>query len=118
MSLEIRQVKDKDTLRQFVQFSIDMYEGNDFFVPPLVYDEIATLSRDKNPAFEHCDAAYFLAYREEKIVGRIAVMINHKANNVWSEKNARFGFVDFIDDPEVADALFYEAENWARFRGM
>ncbi len=118
MSVEIRQVKDKDALRQFVQFSIDIYEGNEFFVPPLVYDEIATLSRDKNPAFEHCDAAYFLAYREEKIVGRIAVMINHKANNVWSEKNARFGFVDFIDDPEVADVLFYEAENWARFRGM
>jgi len=118
MSVEIRQVKDKDTLRHFVQFSIDIYEGNEFFVPPLVYDEIATLSRDKNPAFEHCDAAYFLAYREGKIVGRIAVIINHKANNVWNEKNARFGFLDFIDDREVVDALFHEAENWARFRGM
>lgn len=118
MSVEIRQVRDKDTLRQFVRFGIDLYEGNEFFVPPLIYDEIATLSRDKNPAFEHCDAAYFLAYREGKIVGRIAVIINHKANNVWKEKNARFGFVDFIDDKEVVDALFNEAENWARFRGM
>ncbi|MDO5664776.1 MAG: hypothetical protein Q4G63_05930 [Bacteroidia bacterium] len=118
MSVEIRQVRDKDTLKQFVQFVIDLYEGNEFFVPPLVYDEVATLSRDKNPAFEHCEAAYFLAYREEKIVGRIAVIINHKANNVWNEKNARFGFVDFIDDNEVVDALFGEIEDWARFRGM
>lgn len=118
MSVEIKQVKDKDTLRQFVRFGIDLYEGNEFYVPPLIFDEIATLSPDKNPAFEHCDAACFLAYRNGEIVGRIAVIINHKANNIWNQKNARFGFVDFIDDTEVVDALFHEAENWARFRGM
>lgn len=118
MSVEIKQVKDKDTLRQFVRFGIDLYEGNEFFVPPLIFDEIATLSPDKNPAFEHCDAVCFLAYRNGEIVGRIAVIINHKANNIWNQKNARFGFVDFIDDTEVVDALFHEAENWARFRGM
>src|SRR5690606_24839351 len=100
------------------QFGIDLYEGNEFFVPPLVYDERATLRMDKNPAFDHCDASYFLAYRDGKTVGRIAAIINHKANEIWKEKNARFGFVDFIDDEEVVDALFGAAESWARSRGM
>ncbi len=118
MSVTIKQVNDKENLRKFVDFSIDLYKGNEYFVPPLIYDEMATLSRDKNPAFEHCEAAYFLAYKEDEIVGRIACIINHKANNVWNEKQARFGFVDFIDDAEVVNALFHEVEEWARFRGM
>ncbi|MGI6073746.1 MAG: hypothetical protein ACOYEA_03775 [Fermentimonas sp.] len=118
MSVRIKKVTTKDELKIFINFVIDLYEGNEFFVPPLIYDEKATLSVDKNPAFEHCDAAYFLAYRDDEVVGRIAVFINYKANEIWKEKNARFGFVDFIDDDEVVDALFGTAEGWARSRGM
>lgn len=118
MAVTISKVTDKSTLRKFIQFGIDLYEGNEYFVPPLIYDELATLNKEKNPAFEQCDADYFLAYRNDEIAGRIAVIINHKANEVWKEKNARFGFVDFIDDAEVVDALFGAAESWARFRGM
>lgn len=118
MSVEIKKVTNKEMLKQFVHFSIDLYEGNEYFVPPLVYDELATLNREKNPAFDHCDAAYFMAYRDGVLVGRIAVIINFKANDTWKERNARFGFVDFIDDNEVVDALFGAAESWARFRGM
>lgn len=118
MAIEIKQVRDKDTLKKFVQFSIDLYKDSEYFVPPLVYDEVATLSRDKNPAFEHCESANFLAYKNDEIVGRITAIINHKANNVWNQKQARFGFVDFIDDIEVVDALFDAAESWARYRGM
>ncbi len=118
MSVTIKKVTTKDDLRKFIQFGIDLYEGNDYFVPPLIYDEMATLNMSKNPAFEHCDAAYFLAYRGEEIVGRIGVIINHKANEIWKQKNARFSFVDFIDDAEVTDALFAKAESWARSRGM
>jgi GNAT superfamily N-acetyltransferase len=118
MSVVIQKVNSKDDLMKFIQFGIDLYEGNEFFVPPLVYDERATLRMDKNPAFDHCDASYFLAYRDGKTVGRIAAIINHKANEIWKEKNARFGFVDFIDDEEVVDALFGAAESWARSRGM
>lgn len=118
MSVVIKKIHDKDTLKKSVQFSIDLYKDNEFYVPPLLYDEVATLSRDKNPAFEHCESANFLAYRDGKIVGRITAIINHLANNTWSNKQARFGFVDFIDDKEVVDALFGAAEEWAKFRGM
>lgn len=118
MSVTIHKVTTKDDLRKFIQFGIDLYEGNEYFVPPLIYDERATLSSSKNPAFEHCDASYFLAYRDSEIVGRIGVIINYKANEIWKERNARFGFVDFIDDNEVVDALFGAAESWARSRGM
>jgi GNAT superfamily N-acetyltransferase len=118
MSVAIKKVTTRDEIKKFIQFGIDLYEGNDYYVPPLIYDEMATLNMSKNPAFEHCDAAYFLAYRGEEIVGRIGVIINHKANEIWEQKNARFSFVDFIDDAEVTDALFSIAESWARSRGM
>ena len=118
MSVIINKVTTKDDLRKFIQFGIDLYEGNAYFVPPLIYDERATLNRSKNPAFDHCDANYFMAFRDNVIVGRIGVIINHKANEKWNERNARFGFVDFIDDNEVVDTLFGAAESWARSRGM
>ncbi|OJV87507.1 MAG: hypothetical protein BGO34_10565 [Bacteroidia bacterium 44-10] len=118
MSVIINKVRTKEDLKKFIQFGIDLYEGNEYFVPPLIYDERATLSPSKNPAFDHCDANYFLACRDDQIVGRIGVFINHKANEKWNERNARFGFVDFIDDSEVVDALFGAAESWARSRGM
>lgn len=118
MSVIIKKVTTNDDLKKFINFGIDLYKGNEYFVPPLIYDERATLSRDKNPAFDHCDATYFMAHRDDKIVGRIGVIINFKSNEKWGEKNARFGFVDFIDDADVVDALFGAAESWARSRGM
>ena len=118
MAVQVKEIRDKDTLKKSVQFSIDLYKDNEFYVPPLVYDEIATLSRDKNPAFEHCEAANFLAYKDGEIVGRITAIINHKSNNIWNQKYARFGFLDFIDDKEVVDALFGAAEEWVRYRGI
>ncbi len=118
MAITIKRVKDKDDLKKFVQFNIDLYAGNENFVPPLIYDEMATLNKEKNPAFEHCDAVYFLACKGEEVVGRIAGIVNHKANKIWNEKNVRFSFVDFIDDHEVSEALFKAVEDWARFRGL
>lgn len=118
MSVIIKKVSSKDDLMKFIQFGIDLYKENEYFVPPLIYDERATLNRSKNPAFDHCDASYFLAYREGKIVGRIGVFINYKSNERWNQKYGRFGFVDFIDDNDVVDALFGAAESWARSRGM
>ena len=118
MSVIIKKVTTKEELKKFIQFGIDLYEGNEYFVPPLIYDERDTLTVGKNPAFDHCDASYFLAYRDGEIAGRIGAIINYKANEIWNQKHARFGFVDFIDDEEVADALFGAAESWARSRGM
>ena len=118
MSIVIKKVSDKATIKKFVYFNINLYKGCEQYVPPLIYDEIATLDKEKNPAFDHCEAVYFLAYKDEEIVGRIAAIVNHKANDIWNQKHARFGFVDFIDDAEVVDKLFGSAESWARHKGM
>ena len=118
MSIVIEKVSDKSLLKKFVYFNINLYKGCEQYVPPLIYDEFTTLNKEKNPAFEHCEAEYFLAYKNGEVVGRIAAIINHKANDIWGQKYARFGFVDFIDDPEVANKLFGTAESWARLKGM
>jgi len=118
MSVIIKEVSNKKDLKAFIQFNIDLYKDNPYHVPGLIDDDLTTLSREKNPAFEVCDAIYFLAYKDGKIVGRIAGIINRKSNEVWDQKQARFGFVDFIDDSEVSNALFDAVEKWAKEQGM
>ena len=118
MNIVIKEVTGKKELRQFVRFNIDLYKGNPYHVPSLIYDEMMTLDRKQNPAFEVCDAISFLAYKGDRIVGRIAGIINRRSNEVWNQKRARFGFVDFIDDDEVVDALFNAVRQWAKQQGM
>ena len=117
--IEIKQIEPtKANLRKFTQFQIDLYDGNPYFVPPLISDDVATLLPEENPAFDFCEAAYFMAYRDGKPVGRIAAMINKQVNEKSNSKDARFGFIDFIDDPEVSAALLKAAEDWGRKKGM
>lgn len=118
MSVLVREVNGKKELKKFVKFNIDLYKDNPYQVPGLIEEEMVTLDHKKNPAFDVCDAVYFLAYKEGKIVGRIAGMINRRSNETWNQKYARFGFVDFIDDDEVVEALFEAVEKWARRQGM
>ena len=118
MSVEIREVKTKKELRKFVKFNLELYKNNSYHVPGLIDEEIMTLSKDKNPSFESSEAIYFLAYKDNKIAGRIAGIIVHRANEIWNQKHARFGFVDFIDDKEVTDALFDAVTAWAKEKGM
>lgn len=119
MSIEIKQIPlTKKDLKKFVQFGTDHYKGNEFFVPPLLMDDVNTLSPGKNPAHDFCDTACWMAYKDGKPVGRIAGIINHNVNKRTGHKNARFGFVEFIDDPEVSAALFNAVEQWARNNGM
>ncbi len=108
----------KSEIRRYVKWGISLYDDNDCYVPPLVFDEVNTLLPDKNPAFEVCDAQSFMAYRGVEPVGRITAIINKVVNDRTGKREARFGFVDFIDDNEVVDALFAAAESWARERGM
>lgn len=117
-SISIVEVNNKTLLKKFVKFPINLYKGNCYYVPSLILDEMGTLNEKKNPAFDFCEQKLFLAYRDNEIVGRIAGIINHNANEVWKQKNARFGFVDFINDDEVVDTLFKVAADWARSKGM
>ncbi len=107
-----------DQLHQYVQFGIDLYKGNDSYVPPLIMDEVGTLSPDVNPAFDFCDAQSFMAFRNGEPVGAITAIINKAYNEKTGEKLMRFGFVNFIDDKEVVDELFAAVEDWGRSRGM
>lgn len=119
MSVIIKPIKPtKAELERYVEFGINLYKGNDCYVPPLIVDEVATLSPAKNPAFDYCAACSFMAYRDGKPVGRITAIINDAYNKKTDTKTMRFGFVDFIDDAEVVDALFAAAEEWGRKRGM
>lgn len=117
--IEIKKIEPtKGKLKRFTEFQIDLYDGNPWFVPPLVSDDVATLDPKENPAFDFCESAYFMAYRDGKPVGRIAGIINRQVNEKSHSRTARFGFVDFIDDHEVSAALFKAAEDWARSKGM
>lgn len=117
--IEIKKIEPtKSNLRRFTQYQINLYRGNAYYVPPLVSDDVNTLSPDINPAFDFCDAAYYMAYRDGVPVGRIAGIINRQVNERHGTKDARFGFVDFVDDPEVSKALMETVEKWAAEKGM
>ena len=126
--IQIKRVTNAKQLEQFIQFYYDLYRGSDYAVPYVYLDEMATLRRDKNPSFECCEAEYFLAYKvgddqspttgKPQLVGRVAAIINHRANERWNRQAVRFGWFDFIDDIEVSTALLKAVEDWGREKGM
>ena len=116
--IEIKEVKSKSDLNRFIAFPNKLYKGNKYRVPQLHAFEKSALSPKKNPAFDFCEAKYWLAYIDNKIVGRIAGIINHKSNEIWKEKYVRFGWIDFIDDYDVSAALIKTVEDWAKLLNM
>lgn len=118
MPLELRPVESGRDLRRFVAYPFSLYRNHPYWVPPLILDELHTLNPSKNPAFEYCRAKLWMAYRDGRPAGRIAGIINRRYIEIWGHRYARFGWVDFENDPEVAKALFDTAEAWARAQGM
>jgi len=119
MSINVHPIAtDHDQLSQYVQFPIDLYRDNACYVPPLVIDQIATLSPEGNPAFDFCEAQSFMAFDNGEPVGTITAIINRAANDKTGKKQMRFGFMDFIDSDEVVDSLFDAIAQWGRERGM
>lgn len=117
-SITIKKVETKEDLKAFIEFHYDLYEGNEYDVPNLYSDEVNTLSREKNAAFDFCVADYYLAIRDNKVVGRVAAIINNKANEKWNQKRVRFGWIDFIEDKEVLEALLKAVEDFGKAHGM
>ena len=118
MTVEIRALeKKRSQLKKSVKFRINNYKGNDCYVPPLIFDEVNTLRPEGNPAFDFCEAQTWMAFRDNKPVGTITGIINRVANERTGVNSVRFGFVDFIDDKEVVDALFSTVEKWGREHG-
>ena len=118
MSVSIKEVVSKKDLKNFIKFPHTLYKDTPYWVPPLHFDEMTTLRKESNPAFDFCEARYWLAYKENEIVGRIAGIINKRAIGIWGRKHARFGWIDFIDDRDVSAALLSIVEQWAREKGM
>lgn len=116
--VSIVEVDSKKALKAFVKFPLTLYKDCKEYVPALLIDELHTLRKDKNPAMEFCEAKYWLAYEDGKIVGRIAGIINHAANDLWHEQSGRFGYIDFIDDFEVVKLLIDTVEAWLISKGM
>lgn len=118
MAVTIKPVETRKELKTFARFANKMYKGNKYYVPALVMDELNTLDKTKNAAFEFCEAEYYLAYKEGKLVGRVAAIVNHKANEAWKVKQVRYGWFDFIDDIEVSSALLDAVISFGKSRGM
>ena len=116
--IEIKKIDDRKGLEQFIQFRYDLYRNDSYDVPYLHFDEMNTLRKDRNASFEDCEADYFLATRDGKAVGRVAAIINRKANEKWQRRVVRFGWFDFVDDLEVSRTLIQTVERWGRERGM
>jgi GNAT superfamily N-acetyltransferase len=117
-NIEIRPVTTRRELQQFVQFYYDLYRGNDHAVPYLYSEEMSVLREDRNSSFECCEAQYFMAFKDDKMVGRVAAIINSRANKRWDRKQVRFSWFDFVDDQEVSAALLKAVEDWGRSKGM
>ncbi|MBS1506357.1 MAG: hypothetical protein JSS79_06915 [Bacteroidetes bacterium] len=118
MSITICEVTSNKQLKEFIHFPDRLYKGNPYFVPPLHFDEMGTLRKDKNPAFDYCEARYWLAYKGEKVVGRVAAILNHSYIAKWRNQYMRFGWIDFENDQQILDALMNQVEMWAKEKGM
>lgn len=117
-AIEIKKVESRRDLCKFIDFHNELYKGNPYHVPNLYFDEMNTFRKDKNAAFDFCEAEYFMAYRDDKAVGRVAAIINHSANKKWERESVRFGWIDFVDDIEVSKALLKAVEDYGKSKGM
>jgi len=114
MAVEIREISKPADLRKFIRFPHKVHKGDKAWVPALDFDEMNNLRKDKNPAFEHCQAKYLLAYKDGEIAGRVAAIYNKLHIDTWNQRYLRFGWIDFLDDEEVVNALMGEVEEWAK----
>lgn len=118
MAVEIRKVETEKDLKTFIDFHYDLYAGSPYDVPNLYIDEKNTFDKHKNAAFDFCTAEYYLAYKDGKVAGRVAAIINYRVNKHWNRQDVRFGWIDFIDDLEVSRALFDAVAAYGRENGM
>jgi len=108
--ISVKKIDSKKDLKAFVKFPFSIYKDSKYWVPPIISQELDTFNKDKNPIFLDADATFFLAYRNDKIVGRIVAITNWLEINNKNQPKMRFGWFDFIDDLEVSKALINEVQ--------
>ena len=116
--IKVKQVLNSSDLELFIKFPMELYKGNPYYVPPLINEEKSIWVKEENPALQYSEAAQFLAYKGKNIVGRIAVMINHKEEKELGIRKVRFGWLDFINDIEVSKSLINTAIEYAKSKGI
>ena len=116
--MKVIEVKSNKQIKDFVNFAFSLYKGNENWVPPIKADEIYSISKDKNPAYEFCDSKYWMLEKDGNIVGRVGAIINNVYNKKVNMKLGRINRIEFIDDFEVSEKLFSLAENWLKEQGM
>ncbi len=118
LKIAVIEVKTKRDLMNFIKFPMELYKNNKNYVPGLIADEKNTWNSEKNPALQYCEAKLFLAYKDNEIAGRIALIINNKEIEELQNNKLRFGWLDFIDDKEVSAALIKTAVDFAKERNL
>lgn len=116
--ISVLEVKTQEELKRFVKFPMDLYKGNPYYVPSFINDEINIWNPNENPALQYSESKQYLAYKDQKIVGRIAVIINYKEEKELGVRKVRFGWIDFIDDKEVSKALLQKAIDYAKEKNI
>ena len=117
-NIVVSQISTSKEMRTFVRFNYELYKNCPYAVPDLLEDTLETLDARSNPAFNFCSAAFFLAHKDGRVVGRVAAIVNTRANERWGQQEVRFGWIDFIDDIEVSKALLDAVEQWGKSQGM
>ncbi|HWI91273.1 MAG TPA: hypothetical protein VNT20_08350 [Flavisolibacter sp.] len=118
MDVVIKEISGKKQLKQFVRYPYLLYKNHPYHIPKLMFDEMTTLSKEKNPAFDHCESRYWLAYKNGEVVGRIAAILNNAFIKKWNKNYLRFGWFDFEEDEVVGRLLLKQVEDWAKEKNM
>lgn len=116
--LKVKEIHSRSDIKKFIKFPYSLYKDTKQWVPPLIFDELHTFTQKKNPAFKYCDTKFLLVYKNGKIAGRAAGIINHRYIEIWNKKCVRFGWIDFIDDEDVSALLINTLIDWAKQKGM
>jgi hypothetical protein len=116
--ITVKPVTTKSELNQFIKFPWKIYKDDKYWVPPLLMEQKTLLDKQKNPFFKAAQAEYFLAYRNEDVVGRIAAIKNDIHLKYHNDSAGQFGFFECINDQQVANALFDTAKSWMKEKGL
>lgn len=116
--IEIVEVKTRKQVKDFTMFPLKLYKNCPYYVPPFISDEMILFNKKKNANLIDNEIVGFLAYKDKKVVGRIAGILQNIDNEITGKKRVRISRVDFIDDYDVSMALFTSVEEWAKSKGM
>lgn len=118
LTIDLMETRSRSDVNRFIEIPYRLYRDNPNWVPPLRIDAASYLNRDRHPFYEHSDADFFVARRDGRDIGRLAVLENKRYNAYHDCKQAQFYFFDCEEDQEAANALFERAFEWALKRGL